>query len=57
MTGTITVSAGLPSVGGFAPTPLMGVFAGLIGLGMVAGASIYFVALRDVAWWPEGDCS
>ena len=40
MTGTITVSAGLPSVGGFAPTPLMGVFAGLIGLGMVAGGGL-----------------
>jgi plastocyanin len=40
MVGTITVSAGLPSVGGFAPTPLMGVFAGLIGLGMVAGGGL-----------------
>ena len=40
MTGTITVSAALPSVGGFAPTPLMGVFAGLIGLGMVAGGGL-----------------
>ena len=40
MTGTITVSAGLPSVGGFAPTPLMGIFAGLVGLGMVAGGGL-----------------
>ena len=40
MTGTITVSAALPSVGGFAPTLLMGVMAGLIGLGMVAGGGL-----------------
>ena len=46
MTGTITVSAGLPSVGGFAPTPLMGVFAGLIGLVMVAGGGL-LVARRS----------
>ena len=46
MTGTITVSAALPSVGGFAPTLLMGVMAGLIGLGMVAGGRL-LVARRD----------